>query len=63
MIQRHPTFLVSSLNIHRLLITALMLAAKFCEDTYVWLLWLWGWQWLREILAVAAWQCGGGADF
>jgi hypothetical protein len=35
MIQRHPTFLVSSLNIHRLLITALMLAAKFCEDTYV----------------------------
>ncbi len=33
-IQNHPRFLITSLNVHRLLITAVMLAAKFCEDTY-----------------------------
>lgn len=31
-IQSNPTFVVNSLNIHRLLITSIMLAAKFFDD-------------------------------
>jgi len=33
-IQQNPTFVVNSLNIHRLLITSVMLAAKFFDDQY-----------------------------
>jgi len=33
-IQTNPTFVVNSLNIHRLLITSVMLAAKFFDDQY-----------------------------
>jgi len=33
-IQNNPNFIVSSLNIHRLLITGVMLAAKFYDDQY-----------------------------
>ena len=33
-IQSNPTFVVNSLNIHRLLITSIMLAAKFFDDQY-----------------------------
>jgi hypothetical protein len=33
-IQSNPTFVVNSLNIHRLLITSVMLAAKFFDDQY-----------------------------
>jgi len=33
-IQRNPDFVVNSLNIHRLLITSVMLAAKFFDDQY-----------------------------
>jgi len=33
-IQANPTFVVNSLNIHRLLITSVMLAAKFFDDQY-----------------------------
>jgi hypothetical protein len=33
-IQLNPTFVVNSLNIHRLLITSIMLAAKFFDDQY-----------------------------
>lgn len=33
-IQNNPNFIVSSLNIHRLLITSVMLAAKFYDDQY-----------------------------
>jgi len=33
-IQNNPTFIVTSLNIHRLLITGIMLAAKFYDDQY-----------------------------
>jgi hypothetical protein len=33
-IQRNPSFLVNYLNIHRLLITGVMLAAKFFDDQY-----------------------------
>jgi len=33
-IQNNPTFIVNSLNIHRLLITGVMLAAKFYDDHY-----------------------------
>jgi hypothetical protein len=33
-IQNNPTFIVNSLNIHRLLITGVMLAAKFYDDQY-----------------------------
>lgn len=33
-IQNNPSFIVSSLNIHRLLITSVMLAAKFYDDQY-----------------------------
>jgi len=33
-IQNNPSFIVSSLNIHRLLITGVMLAAKFYDDQY-----------------------------
>ena len=33
-IQTNPTFIVNSLNIHRLLITSVMLAAKFFDDQY-----------------------------
>jgi hypothetical protein len=34
LIQSNPTFVVNSLNIHRLLITSVMLAAKFFDDQY-----------------------------
>ncbi len=34
LIQSNPNFVVNSLNIHRLLITAIMLAAKFFDDQY-----------------------------
>jgi hypothetical protein len=33
-IQSNPNFIVTSLNIHRLLITSIMLAAKFFDDQY-----------------------------
>lgn len=33
-IQRNPDFFISSLNIHRLLVCGMMLAAKFYDDTY-----------------------------
>jgi len=33
-IQSNPSFVVDSLNIHRLLITSIMLAAKFFDDQY-----------------------------
>jgi len=33
-IQSNPTFVVNSLNIHRLLVTSVMLAAKFFDDQY-----------------------------
>jgi hypothetical protein len=33
-IQGNPTFVVNSLNIHRILITSIMLAAKFFDDVY-----------------------------
>jgi len=33
-IQRNKSFVISSLNIHRLLITSIMLAAKFYDDIY-----------------------------
>lgn len=33
-IQSNPSFVVNSLNIHRLLITSIMLAAKFFDDQY-----------------------------
>jgi hypothetical protein len=33
-IQSNPTFVINSLNIHRLLITSVMLAAKFFDDQY-----------------------------
>jgi len=33
-IQRKKSFVISSLNIHRLLITSIMLAAKFYDDIY-----------------------------
>eukprot|EP00300_Choanocystis_sp_HF-7_P010332 c16896_g1_i2.p1 GENE.c16896_g1_i2~~c16896_g1_i2.p1 ORF type:complete len:137 (+),score=30.39 c16896_g1_i2:53-412(+) len=33
-IQRNTGFFISSLNIHRFLITSIMLAAKFFDDTY-----------------------------
>jgi len=33
-IQSNPNFVVNSLNIHRLLITSIMLAAKFFDDQY-----------------------------
>jgi len=33
-IQSNPTFVVNSLNIHRLLITSVMLAAKYFDDQY-----------------------------
>lgn len=33
-IQRNSSFLISSLNVHRLLITSIMLAAKFYDDIY-----------------------------
>jgi hypothetical protein len=33
-IQSNPSFVVNSLNIHRLLITSVMLAAKFFDDQY-----------------------------
>ncbi len=33
-IQSNPSFMVNSLNIHRLLITSVMLAAKFFDDQY-----------------------------
>jgi len=33
-IQNNPNFIVSSLNLHRLLITGVMLAAKFYDDQY-----------------------------
>lgn len=33
-IQTNPTFVVNSLNIHRLLITSIMLGAKFFDDHY-----------------------------
>lgn len=33
-IQRNKAFVISSLNIHRLLITSIMLAAKFYDDIY-----------------------------
>ena len=33
-IQKNKNYAISSLNVHRLLITAVMLAAKFSEDTY-----------------------------
>jgi len=33
-IQANPSFVVNSLNIHRLLITSVMLAAKFFDDQY-----------------------------
>eukprot|EP00735_Rhodelphis_limneticus_P010344 TRINITY_DN3075_c0_g1::TRINITY_DN3075_c0_g1_i1::g.22316::m.22316 TRINITY_DN3075_c0_g1::TRINITY_DN3075_c0_g1_i1::g.22316 ORF type:complete len:227 (-),score=2.09,sp/O80513/CCU41_ARATH/54.11/3e-49,Cyclin/PF08613.6/2.8e-35,Cyclin/PF08613.6/1.3e+04,Cyclin_N/PF00134.18/2.4e-10 TRINITY_DN3075_c0_g1_i1:658-1272(-) len=33
-IQRHNNFLLTSLNVHRLLITSVMLAAKFFDDIY-----------------------------
>jgi len=33
-IQNNPSFIVNSLNIHRLLITGIMLAAKFYDDQY-----------------------------
>lgn len=33
-IQSNPNFVVNSLNIHRLLITSVMLAAKFFDDQY-----------------------------
>lgn len=35
LIQTNPSFVVTSLNIHRLLITSVMLAAKFFDDQYV----------------------------
>lgn len=34
MIQRNPDFFISSLNVHRLMISSVMLAAKFFDDTY-----------------------------
>ena len=33
LIQRHPTLIISSLNVHRLLITSIMVAAKFLDDS------------------------------
>jgi len=33
-IQRHPDFYISSLNIHRLFITSIITAAKFFDDVY-----------------------------
>jgi len=33
-VQFNPDFIISSLNVHRLLITAIMLASKFFDDIY-----------------------------
>ena len=33
-VQFNPDFVISSLNVHRLLITAIMLASKFFDDVY-----------------------------
>ena len=33
-VQFNPEFVISSLNVHRLLITAIMLASKFFDDVY-----------------------------
>jgi len=34
LIQRNPQFVITSLNVHRLLVTSIMMAAKFFDDTY-----------------------------
>merc|ERR1719384_645936 len=34
LIQQNPEFLVNSLNVHRIIITSVMLAAKFFDDHY-----------------------------
>lgn len=34
LIHRHPEFTVTSLNVHRLLVTSLLVAAKFLDDAY-----------------------------
>eukprot|EP00298_Acanthocystis_sp_HF-20_P002237 c12681_g1_i1.p1 GENE.c12681_g1_i1~~c12681_g1_i1.p1 ORF type:complete len:185 (-),score=32.75 c12681_g1_i1:41-595(-) len=34
LIQLNPNFMISSMNVHRLLITSIMLAAKFFDDVY-----------------------------
>eukprot|EP00128_Syssomonas_multiformis_P003763 Colp12_sorted_trinity150504_noHs@13708 len=33
-VENHPEFVITSLDVHRLLITALTLASKFCQDKY-----------------------------
>merc|ERR1719409_2507088 len=33
-VKQHPEFTISNLNIHRLLVTSVMLAAKFFDDVY-----------------------------
>lgn len=39
-VQRQPSLPINSFNVHRLLITSVLVSAKFMDDTWVFLIWL-----------------------